>query len=605
MTDPNRDDSKAGSATQADESAKGFPQFIIAPPGAERIGAPFEPAGPYAVAPEPPPPPPPAAPPRRDARREAPPRARGGRLAVLAALVALAAAGAAIAAPSLRPLLAESLRQQFGDHRLIAVLTGTADTRPPGVVELDLQAFDQRLETLAAALRDTPAGQPVDAATLERFVAATSDGRRVADLEAALRRAETQVTTLSDALGTLEGRLAEIGTRTERLEATDGTLTGRIEAAEGAAGALEPRVAAVEQAGVATAAKADAAAAQAGTLAGLLDTLGATAADLGGRLAAVEARMAELATAIQGNADAAAAAAEAARTNAAAIQSAATETATTTQGLTERLAATESAAGALTDRLAAAEGAAGTLAGRVDAADAERAAAAERLAQLGQALDGTRGELAETGKAVAAATTELAALTARTGAVEDHLARVNGGTASALLALSSRIRQALEDGESFTGEVAAVRALAGGNSELTGAIDTLQQLASRGGPTLTLLRREFNLAAQKIIEAEEAAGPAWYVRTVSTMGAQVTSWFGWVQPPMPSPGEEARAIVTEAAKSFTLGRIDDAVAVLKTISGPGAAAAEPWIRLAQVRVDAERALRALSDAALERLSHAP
>ncbi|WP_029006894.1 COG4223 family protein [Azospirillum halopraeferens] len=619
MTDPIRKDDQAGPADPTSEGSKGFPEFIIAPPGVEPAASPrrpFEPAGPHrliepANAADVPheaadtrsPPPPPVVPPVS--------RGRGGGIALLAALVAMLAAGASIAAPSLRPILAETLRHQFGDHPLIGIVTGTADTRPAGLIQLDVDTFDQRIGALAQAMTATPDGRPVAPETLEEFVTATGQNERFSGLEASLRHAEDQVLVLSKALGALETRLARVDTRADLLEGTDRSVMARLEAAEGATRDLAPKIAAVEGAAGAAAARASEAAAAGGELSGRVDAATAAADRSAGRLDGVEARLTEMAEAIRANeegirtnAGAVQANTDAIRTVAEAAEAAGTAGRANAEAILAAAAAAKAEVEALVQRLAALETGTGDLTGRLGAVQAALSAGDDRMGVAEQGLAAAQQSLADTRRAVDSASAELAALAERTGAMETRLERVNGGTASALLALSGRIRQALEDGESFTGEVAAVRALAGEDRSLTGAIDTLQQLASRGGPTLTLLRREFNLAAQKIIEVEEASGPAWYVRTVAGVTSQVTGWFGWVQPAMPAPGEEARTIVTEAARSFTLGRIDEAIRVLKTITGPGAASAEPWIRLAEVRVDAERALRVLSDSALAKLSAA-
>ncbi|MBV5336351.1 hypothetical protein JZU48_05090, partial [bacterium] len=137
------DKKKRGGAESADAGDRGanvkpFPDFIIPAPGVNADsslnsgGQASSPTPASAGVPT-------NAPPGRQKPRG------GGGWAFLFALVSLTAAGVSLSSPSLRPIAAEKLKQQFGDQYWIGVVTGTADTRPPTVIELDLKQFDARL----------------------------------------------------------------------------------------------------------------------------------------------------------------------------------------------------------------------------------------------------------------------------------------------------------------------------------------------------------------------------------------------------------------------------------------------------------------------------
>lgn len=234
------------------------------------------------------------------------PRARGGGVAVFGALVALAAAGASIAGPSLRPYLAEQLTARFGEHELIGVLTGTAAPKPAApepaapkpndAVQIDLAAFDRRVEALAQALAQAqPAGSSADPATLSALVTALGQ-----PLPAPTPAPAPTPSPEAGRLDGLEGRLTALN---ERLDALDRRLgEAAAEAAAGAAKAqadlaarLEPRLETAVQTGTAQSQRSDA-------LEQALETakrqgsanLDALAGRLDERIAAADRRLAEL-----------------------------------------------------------------------------------------------------------------------------------------------------------------------------------------------------------------------------------------------------------------------------------------------------------------------
>lgn len=573
MSEPSRDDQKTAPSFGAESGAKPFPEFLVPPPGSDSARA----ESPKPV-PEPPSLPRLATDAPLPPLATKPPRARGTGLALFCALVALVGAGGTIAAPSLRPILAEQLHARFGNEPWIGIVTGTADTRPPEVIEVDLQRFDQRINALSTALAATPAGQPVDRETLNRFVEASGESERFLALTDSLRRAEDQVLQLSKALGALETRLAKIDSRAEQLEANGRALAARLDQTEGTAREHTTRLSAVEG-GVTKAA-------------GRVDELAGAHTAAGGRLDGIEQKLGQVA-------EAGAAAVAAVASRATALESGAQAVVAQVAGLGDSIKAVVDRTTAVEAAVQAATAAAGEKAAAVEAALAARIDAVDgRMNAVDGRLDGVDGDIGTLRESVQANATGLGTLGTRIDEVEEKIPAPTAGPV--LLTLATRIRTALDEGEPFAAEIQALRQFGGNDPVIAASAERLAPLASRGAPSLSLLRRDFNTAAKKVLEAEEAAAPPWYERQMATF----QSYFGWAAAPPPVPGEAARAALGRAAANITNGNFAEAVKDLATLQPPGAVHADAWLRMAMIRVEAERALRGLNEAALRRLATA-
>lgn len=579
MSEPSRDDQKTAPSFGAESGAKPFPEFLVPPPGAdvprsEPRTVPEPPALPRLATDAPLPP-----------LAAKPPRARGTGLALFCALIALVGAGGTIAAPSLRPILAEQLRAQFGDKPWIGIVTGTADTRPPEVIEVDLQRFDQRINALSTALTSTPAGQPVDRDTLNRFVEASGESERFLSLTDQLRRAEDQVLQLSKALGALDTRLAKIDSRADQMEASGRALAVRLDQGEGTVREHTTRLSAVEGGMTKAAVRTD-------------ELAGAQTA-AGGRLDGVEQKLVQVA-------DAGAAAVAAVASRAAALESGAQAVVAQIAGLgdsikamTERTAAVEAAVQtASAAAVAKADSVESALGARIDAIDGRVTATDSRVTVIDGRVDGMDGAIGPLRESVQATSQSVQALATRIDEVEEKIPAPSAGPV--LLTLATRIRTALDEGEPFAAEVQALRQFGGNDPVIAASAERLAPLATRGAPSLSLLRRDFNTAAKRVLEAEEAAAPPWYERQMAT----VQSYFGWTVAPPAVPGEAARAALGRAAANITNGNFAEAVKDLAALQPPGAVHADAWLRMAMIRVEAERALRGLNEAALRRLASA-
>lgn len=489
-----------------------------------------------------------------------PPRAKGGGWAFLFALVSLTAAGVSLSAPSLRPIAAEKLKQQFGDHHWIGVLTGTADTRPPTVIELDLKQFDNRLQALANTLTAANPGAPIDGATLARFADAAGATQRMTEFEAALNQLKAgesdRLAALSHAVGQVEATVAEMHQRADAADRTATTLGEQLKASDAQTAKASALAEAADTGAKELATslggamrKLEATDAALAELSGKLTELGVDVGrqitealkPVNERLDAGEKRAAE-------NAAAAAAALEAARNEAAAV-------AGNFAGLAEELKATQ-ALGAAQD-------------GRINA--------------VGEEIQGLIGGLTGVAK--------------RLETAEQALAAQSGVTAAAVLGLGNRLRFAVDEGEPFAMEVKTLKILANGDSAFAAPLAALTPLAQHGVPSQAYLRREFNVLARKIVEAEDALQPAWYARQWSN----VQYYLGWGGGATAGNGEAARTVLSQAANAINAGQFAEAVAVMASLSGPAGEQAQTWLTATRARVAADQAVRLVNAIALSRL----
>jgi hypothetical protein len=542
-------------------NVKPFPDFITPPPGSAGPA----PSSPSATVTDPPamknPPTQPVLPPGK------PPKARGGGWAFLFALVSLSAAGISLSAPSLRPIAAEKLKQQFGDHYWIGVLTGTADTRPPSVIELDLKQFDARLQALANTLTTANPGAPVDAQTLARFADAAGATRRMQEFETALNQLKAgeseQISLLSQAVGRMEAALAESNQRSEAAEGVARALAEQLKNAETQAG----RAAELAE-------QADTGAKEVATsLGGMLrklETAEVGLADLSTKLAAVGGQVGQQINTALGPVNA------------------------RLDGMDKRaveLAA--QAATALESVRMEATSVAGNFAGLAEELKAMQALEAVQDGRLSGVIDEAK-----------ALKSGLTAAADRLQTVEQVVERQKGATGGALLGLANRLRIAVDEGEPFLAELAAIKSLANGDPAFAQPLGVLALLAERGAPSLSYLRRDFNVLARKIVEAEEAAQPAWYSRQWSNVqyylglsGGAASVADGTA----PAGGEAARTVLAQAAGAINAGQFADAAATMASLSGSAADMAQGWIGAARARVAADQAVRAFNAAALARV----
>jgi len=277
----------------------------------------------------------------------------------------------------------------------------------------------------------------------------------------------------------------------------------------------------------------------------------------------------------------------------------------------------------LASRVAAAEQALKGLSG-LDAriAKLETAATAPRPAAPDQALTGRLSAVeaavaeaksradaafnaAQKASAPAASPAELQALAARVGAleqaakaVEQKLAVTAGADRAGRLAfLATALRGAVDRGEPFAPELAAVKPLVPDASTLA----PLELFATSGVPRTAPLARELSQATGSMLSA---AGTAPRDGGILDRIQQNAERLVRIRPVNEAPGDDAATVIARGEAMASHGDIGGAISELGTLPPAVRAPAEAWIKKAQAQIAALAAARKLADDALGTLAKA-
>jgi hypothetical protein len=325
---------------------------------------------------------------------------------------------------------------------------------------------------------------------------------------------------------------------------------------------------------------------------------GDTAAEIAGLRAETEARGAEIAG----------------------LEATIQELSATVRALDDRIAAlpdpdaaTEGLRADLESRIAAAATAASDVSGRLDAVEQGLSGLDAQLSELAQrpvpealdtasldaelaefredltaAVEEARAELLraeEEAAAIAAAAEAEAAAREQAAAEEAEALRAEAEAAAATAAREaaiSRIRAAIENGEPYAGDLAALGA------EVP---DALAGPAADGVPSLAALAEAFPPAARQALDAS--------IRATMGEGAldRVTAFLR-VQTGARSlearPGDDPDAVLSRAEAALRAGALDAALSELAALPEAGQAAMAGWIDAARTRHEAAAAARALT-----------
>jgi hypothetical protein len=220
---------------------------------------------------------------------------------------------------------------------------------------------------------------------------------------------------------------------------------------------------------------------------------------------------------------------------------------------------------------------------RMEQQMSEAAAALERLRAM-------RGEL----DAAVAQLTKLAQAETRIGALEKETAERRGidskatdaARAAAIVSLGTRVKQAVALGSDSSADLAALKSLAGADAELAEPMAALAPLAGKKLVSPETLRQRFSAVAREIVAGDttDQAGEWWEkalarlqnLVSIRRTGPDVT-------------GDSAEARVAQAEAALQAGRLDQAVAALKPLTGQAAKAAAPWVADAEVVLAAQTA----------------
>jgi uroporphyrinogen-III synthase len=292
----------------------------------------------------------------------------------------------------------------------------------------------------------------------------------------------------------------------------------------------------------------------------------ATSAEMDGRIAALERALAGLAP----------------KSDVQAAATRATEAAELAGRLRGDLAAAQQRIEALASRPAVAAPVSGPVAAPAGADPAALAALAERVAR-GDAAAREAGE-------------SLKAAIARLGALEAGLKPLAGArsqsSAAAHLLLAERIRMALDKGEAFAGDVAALKA----SGVADAALQPLAALAEKGAQTREALRAELRRQRRALAE-DSAAQPAGLGDRLLALAGRIVS----VQRVDGGASQTPAGLVEKIDASLAAGDFAAAAAAWKALPEPARRASEAFGKALGERVAADAALASLGQSAVRAL----
>jgi hypothetical protein len=247
---------------------------------------------------------------------------------------------------------------------------------------------------------------------------------------------------------------------------------------------------------------------------------------------------------------------------------------------------------------------------RLDAVAAQPAALAglkTEITALGRRLDAAAAQMAARPAADPAMVQKLrqdlrqdvAGLDRRTGNLADRVAALetrmvaktrSADRRTALLLALLQMREGIENAQQpFAVPYNAFVTLAKGRPALVAAAQPLAPLAESGVASRTALVRDLSHLADRVAAARPAA-PAgnWRERVLDQLRGLVT-----IRRLDSSGRTPPEAAVARARSDLARGDLAAAVAALKTLSGPAAALAQPWLAAARRRLKAEATLSRL------------
>jgi hypothetical protein len=211
-------------------------------------------------------------------------------------------------------------------------------------------------------------------------------------------------------------------------------------------------------------------------------------------------------------------------------------------------------------------------------------AGAAELAELAQKIPGTS----------AAERSELEALTNRVAALERSAKAVESGNRTLRLALAATaLNSAVERGDAFAGELAAVKAL-GADAKLAAA---LEPFAPTGVPSAATLARQFS----ELAPALQKAGPPSAEGVLARLQVNAEKLIRIRRVDEPA-GSDVGAIVARAEAKVSRGDVAGAASELAQLPPDARAPAEAWIKRVQARSAAIDASRRLAADAMSGLS---
>jgi hypothetical protein len=261
---------------------------------------------------------------------------------------------------------------------------------------------------------------------------------------------------------------------------------------------------------------------------------------------------------------------------------------------------------ALTARVAALESALRPLADLRQSIDAASGAAREAKSRADAAFEAAQKNIAPPA-APAVAQGDIDALSKRVAAleqaaksVEEKLARasVSAGAdrAGRLAFVAVALRSAVERGEPFAQELAAVKPLVPNAA----ALSPLEPFAATGVPRSATLARELSQLTSAMLSAAGTSRDGGILDRLQQNAEKLVR----IRPINEAPGDDPATIVARAEVKATHGDIPGALTELSHLPDPVRAPAQAWIKRAEAQTAALAAARGLADNAVGALGKA-
>ena len=226
-----------------------------------------------------------------------------------------------------------------------------------------------------------------------------------------------------------------------------------------------------------------------------------------------------------------------------------------------------------------------------------------RLADLEAAsdtLDGVPERLAGLSVQVDALASDMAATRAHLDALTDGSDSIVDRTGEALAIAIGQLAESVAAGEPYARSLAAIRALAGDDPTVDGALSALESHAENGLPSRGTLASTFPAAADQARAEDVSSAPsAWTDQVLAELDALVTVR------PVPSTqveGDDTNAVLARAQAHLDLNDLAEAAQQLAALEGAAASAMAGWLSDTQARLAAEAAVRTLSQISVDRLA---
>lgn len=177
----------------------------------------------------------------------------------------------------------------------------------------------------------------------------------------------------------------------------------------------------------------------------------------------------------------------------------------------------------------------------------------------------------------------------------------DGAAARAIVLATAQLRDAVRQGTPFTADLDALKALADGRPAITQILQTLAPHADRGVSTLAVLRTRFATLAGPIVNAADAAdGNGWFAEAAARLASLVTIR----RVGNTAPDGSIDALVSRVDALLSAGDLRSAVEALMLLKGKPAEVVAPWLRAAEARLAAEKAVANLHVHALSLIAPA-